>query len=112
MLESTTYPGTTEGVLRPRLETQDLMAGRDFFLAFSPERIDPANRTHELGQIPKVVGGVSPARLELVVAWDVVLILTAHDGCDWKRVVREGALVIDTRNATDELGPALNVIRL
>jgi UDP-N-acetyl-D-glucosamine dehydrogenase len=45
-------------------------------------------------------------------AWDVVLILTAHDGCDWKRVVRDGALVIDTRNATDDFGPAANVVRL
>ncbi len=307
VLESTTYPGTTEEVLRPRLEARDLIAGRDFFLAFSPERIDPANRTHALGQIPKVVGGVSPACLELastlyrrvvtevvpvssvgtaemvkvfentfravnialvnelaimcrrlgisvweviaaaatkpfgfmpfypgpglgghclpsdphylswklrlsgyeprfiafadeinrqmpgyvvqmvvdalndraqsvrgarilvlgvaykanvadtrdspaleiidalhrkgatvayhdphvpllelgqgvlhsvgwdaidLTAWDVVLILTAHDACDWKRVVREGAIVIDTRNATDELGPAANVVRL
>jgi UDP-N-acetyl-D-glucosamine dehydrogenase len=45
-------------------------------------------------------------------AWEVVLILTAHDGVDWKRVVREGALIIDTRNATDGIGPAANVIRL
>jgi UDP-N-acetyl-D-glucosamine dehydrogenase len=45
-------------------------------------------------------------------AWDVILILTAHDGCDWKRVVKEGALVIDTRNATDGIGPAANVVRL
>jgi UDP-N-acetyl-D-glucosamine dehydrogenase len=307
VLESTTYPGTTEEVLRPRLEARGLVAGQDFFLAFSPERIYPANRTHALGQIPKVVGGVSPACLELastlyrrvvtevvpvssvgtaemvkvfentfravnialvnelaimcrrlgisvweviaaaatkpfgfmpfypgpglgghclpsdphylswklrlsgyeprfiafadeinrqmpgyivqmvvdalndrarsvrgarilvlgvaykanvadtrdspaleiiealhrkgaavsyhdphvpllklghgglhsvpwdtidLTAWDVVLILTAHDGCDWKRVVREGALVIDTRNATDEPGTAANVVRL
>jgi UDP-N-acetyl-D-glucosamine dehydrogenase len=307
VLESTTYPGTTQEVLRPRLEAGGLVAGQDFFLAFSPERIDPANRTHQLGQIPKVVGGVTPACLELaatlyrrivsgvvpvstvdaaemvkvfentfravnialvnelaimcrrlgisvweviaaaatkpfgfmpfypgpglgghclpsdphylswklrlsgyeprfiafadeinrqmpgyvvqmvvdalndrarsvrgarililgvaykanvadirdspaleiinalhrkgavvayhdrhvplvkldhgtlesvrwddidLAAWDVILILTAHDGCDWKRVVREGALVIDTRNATDELGPAANVVRL
>jgi UDP-N-acetyl-D-glucosamine dehydrogenase len=45
-------------------------------------------------------------------AWDVILILTAHAGCDWKRVVREGTIVIDTRNATGELGTAANVIRL
>jgi UDP-N-acetyl-D-glucosamine dehydrogenase len=307
VLESTTYPGTTQEVLRPRLEAGGLVAGRDFFLAFSPERIDPGNRTHQLGRIPKVVGGVtttcreltatlyrrilsevvpvstvdtaemvkvfentfravnialvnelaimcrrlgisvweviaaaatkpfgfmpfypgpglgghclpsdphylswklrlsgyeprfiafadeinrqmpayvvqmvvdalndrersvrgarilvlgvaykanvadtrdSPA-LEIIealqqkgaavayhdhhvpvlklghavlhsvawdeidlAAWDVILILTAHDGCDWKRVVREGALIIDTRNATDGIGPGTNVVRL
>jgi UDP-N-acetyl-D-glucosamine dehydrogenase len=307
VLESTTYPGTTQEVLRPRLEAGGLRAGRDFFLAFSPERIDPANRSHDLRCIPKVVGGVTAAcrdlaallyrrivaevvpvstadtaemvkvfentfravnialvnelaimcrrlgisvweviaaaatkpfgfmpfypgpglgghclpsdphylswklrlsgyeprfiafadeinrqmpgyvvqmvvdalndrerslrgarilvlgvaykanvadtrdspALEIIdalarkgasvsyfdrhvpvlkldhavlssvawdevdlTAWDVILILTAHDGCDWKRVVREGALVIDTRNATDGIGPAANVVRL
>jgi UDP-N-acetyl-D-glucosamine dehydrogenase len=307
VLESTTYPGTTQEVLRPRLEAGGLVAGRDFFLAFSPERIDPANRSHDLRRIPKVVGGVTAAcrdlaallyrrivaevvpvstadtaemvkvfentfravnialvnelaimcrrlgisvweviaaaatkpfgfmpfypgpglgghclpsdphylswklrlsgyeprfitfadeinrqmpgyvvqmvvdalndrerslrgarilvlgvaykanvadtrdspALEIIdalarkgasvsyhdrhvpvlkldhavlssvawdeidlAAWDVILILTAHDGCDWKRVVREGALVIDTRNATDGIGPAANVVRL
>jgi UDP-N-acetyl-D-glucosamine dehydrogenase len=45
-------------------------------------------------------------------AWDVVLILTAHDGCDWKRIVREGAIVIDTRNATEGVEHSGNVIRL
>jgi len=68
VLESTTYPGTTEDVLRPRLEASGLVAGRDFFLAFSPERIDPGSRTHRLEDIPKVVGGVSPESLELVSA--------------------------------------------
>ncbi len=307
VLESTTYPGTTQEVLQSRLEAGGLAAGQDFFLAFSPERIDPASRTHQLARIPKVVGGVTPACLALAVtlyrrivsevvpvstvgtaemvkvfentfravnialanelaimcrrlgisvweviaaaatkpfgfmpfypgpglgghclpsdphylswklrlsgyeprfitfadeinrqmpgyvvqmvvdalndrersvrgarilvlgvaykanvadtrdspaleiiealhrkgaavayhdhhvpalkfghavlhsiawddidlaAWDVVLILTAHDGCDWKRIVREASLVIDTRNATDGIGPADNVIRL
>jgi len=57
VLESTTYPGTTQGVLRPRLERNGLVVGRDFFLAFSPERIDPGSRTHRLESIAKVVGG-------------------------------------------------------
>jgi UDP-N-acetyl-D-glucosamine dehydrogenase len=57
VLESTTYPGTTRDVLRPELEASGLVAGRDFFLAFSPEREDPGNPEHSAGNIPKVVGG-------------------------------------------------------
>ena len=62
VLESTTWPGTTEEVVRPVLEqASGLSAGRDFFLAFSPERIDPGNRTWTLHNTPKVVGGLTPA---------------------------------------------------
>ena len=57
VLESTTYPGTTRDVLRPELEVGGLAAGRDFFLAYSPEREDPGNPTHSAANIPKVVGG-------------------------------------------------------
>ena len=57
VLESTTYPGTTRDVLRPELEAGGLVAGRDFFLAYSPEREDPGNPTFSAGTIPKVVGG-------------------------------------------------------
>jgi UDP-N-acetyl-D-glucosamine dehydrogenase len=60
VLESTTYPGTTEEILRPRLESTGLKAGRDFFLAFSPERVDPGNVVHTTHNTPKIVGGVSP----------------------------------------------------
>lgn len=59
VLESTSYPGTTEEVLRPLLETSGLVAGRDFLLAFSPERIDPGNEQYAFTDIPKVVGGVN-----------------------------------------------------
>jgi UDP-N-acetyl-D-glucosamine dehydrogenase len=65
VLESTTYPGTTEEVLLPRFTARGLRVGEDFFLAFSPERIDPGNRRYDLRAIPKVVGGVSPRCLEL-----------------------------------------------
>jgi UDP-N-acetyl-D-glucosamine dehydrogenase len=65
ILESTTYPGTTTEVLLPRFEARGLAVGRDFFLAFSPERIDPGNRRWTLRQIPKVVGGVTAACREL-----------------------------------------------
>jgi UDP-N-acetyl-D-glucosamine dehydrogenase len=68
VLESTTYPGTTQEVLLPRFEARGLAAGEDFFLAFSPERIDPGNTTWTLRDIPKVVGGLTPACRELVAA--------------------------------------------
>jgi UDP-N-acetyl-D-glucosamine dehydrogenase len=58
VLESTTYPGTTDDVMRPILERSGLKAGDDFYLAFSPERIDPGNRTFGIDNTPKVVGGI------------------------------------------------------
>ena len=64
-LESTTYPGTTQEILAPRLEAKGVAVGRDIFLAFSPERIDPGNRRFTLRDIPKVVGGVTEACREL-----------------------------------------------
>jgi UDP-N-acetyl-D-glucosamine dehydrogenase len=67
VLESTTYPGTTEELLLPRFAARGLQAGRDFFLAFSPERIDPGNTRFRVRDIPKVVGGVSPTCTELTV---------------------------------------------
>jgi UDP-N-acetyl-D-glucosamine dehydrogenase len=68
VLESTTYPGTTDDVLRPILEATGLRAGEDFYLAFSPEREDPGNKTFSTRSIPKVVGGVDAASRELAVA--------------------------------------------
>ena len=65
VLESTTYPGTTEELLRPMFEARGARVGEDFFLAFSPERIDPANRAFTLHEIPKVVGGVTAACTEM-----------------------------------------------
>jgi UDP-N-acetyl-D-glucosamine dehydrogenase len=62
VLESTTYPGTTEDVVRPILESESgLVAGQDFHLAFSPERVDPGNPTYGITNTPKVVGGLTPA---------------------------------------------------
>lgn len=61
VLESTTYPGTTEEVMRPRLEQGGLKVGKDFFLAFSPERVDPGNTTYTTHNTPKVVGGTTRA---------------------------------------------------
>jgi UDP-N-acetyl-D-glucosamine dehydrogenase len=65
ILESTTYPGTTDEVVQPALEQGGLKAGKDFYLAFSPERVDPGNATHTTKTIPKVVGGVNDISTEL-----------------------------------------------
>jgi UDP-N-acetyl-D-glucosamine dehydrogenase len=64
ILESTTYPGTTDEVALPMLEARGLKADRDFFLAFSPERVDPGNKTYTTRNIPKIVGGCGPASTE------------------------------------------------
>ncbi len=61
ILESTTYPGTTREILQPALESTGLRVGEDFFLAFSPERVDPGNPTWQTRNTPKVVGGITPA---------------------------------------------------
>ncbi|PYM73515.1 MAG: UDP-N-acetyl-D-glucosamine dehydrogenase [Candidatus Rokuibacteriota bacterium] len=68
VLESTTYPGTTEEVLLPRFAAAGLTVGHEFFLAFSPERIDPGNRRFGLTNIPKVVGGVTASCMALASA--------------------------------------------
>src|SRR5690606_13802353 len=60
ILESTTYPGTTEELLLPEFEKSGLRAGQDFFLAFSPERVDPGNAQFNTKNTPKIVGGCTP----------------------------------------------------
>jgi len=64
-LESTTYPGTTEELLQSRFEEKGLLAGKDFFLVFSPEREDPGRKDFSTSTIPKVVGGTTPACLKV-----------------------------------------------
>jgi len=61
ILESTTYPGTTEEEMLPLLQNRGLRAGKDFFLAFSPEREDPGNKNFSTAMVPKVVGGLTPS---------------------------------------------------
>jgi len=68
ILESTTYPGTTDEVVQPMLEAKGLTADVDFFLAFSPERVDPGNQQFNTKNIPKIVGGVGPASTEAAAA--------------------------------------------
>jgi UDP-N-acetyl-D-glucosamine dehydrogenase len=67
VLESTTYPGTTRELVLPILERSGLQVGKDFFLAFSPERVDPGNKTYTTKNIPKVIGGITPRCTELAV---------------------------------------------
>jgi UDP-N-acetyl-D-glucosamine dehydrogenase len=78
VLESTTYPGTTEEMIKPELERSGLKVGREIFLAFSPERIDPGNAGHKVTQIPKVVGGMTPRCNELTRALYGTIIKHVH----------------------------------
>jgi len=59
ILESTTYPGTTEELIKPRLEERGFKVGKDIYLAFSPERVDPGNKKYRVNNIPKIVGGIT-----------------------------------------------------
>jgi UDP-N-acetyl-D-glucosamine dehydrogenase len=65
VLESTTYPGTTEELIQPTLEESGLKVGEDFFLAFSPERVDPGNEKWNTRNTPKIIGGTTPACLDV-----------------------------------------------
>ena len=69
VLESTTYPGTTREMILPKLEESGMQVGRDFFLAFSPERVDPGRTDWTTTNTPKVLGGITPACLEVSKAW-------------------------------------------
>lgn len=69
ILESTTYPGTTDELLFGILETSGLKAGFDFYLGFSPERIDPGNQTHRLRSLPKILGGINEKSTQLMEAF-------------------------------------------
>ena len=79
VLESTTYPGTTEELLKPILETSGLKCGKDFFLAFSPERVDPGNLIYKTKNTPKVVGGITPECTDVAVTlYESILEASIH----------------------------------
>ena len=69
ILESTTYPGTTRDILLPELESSGFVVGKDFFLAFSPERVDPGNTTYRTRNTPKVVAGITTDCLRVAMAY-------------------------------------------
>src|SRR4029077_1941601 len=78
VLESTTYPGTTDEVLLPMLEETGLKLDSDFFLAFSPERVDPGNPQFQTHNIPKVVGGVTSMSTEIAAALYQTIVERVH----------------------------------
>lgn len=79
VLESTTYPGTTEELLKPILESSGLKCGKDFFLAFSPERVDPGNLIYKTKNTPKVVGGVTDECTEVAsILYESILEASIH----------------------------------
>jgi UDP-N-acetyl-D-glucosamine dehydrogenase len=78
VLESTTYPGTTDEVLLPMLEETGFVLDKDFYLAFSPERVDPGNKQFQTNNIPKVVGGVSAASTEVAAALYQTIVEQVH----------------------------------
>ncbi len=78
VLESTTYPGTTDEVLLPMLKETGLALDKDFFLAFSPERVDPGNKQFQTHNIPKVVGGVSPLSTDIAAALYQTIVSEVH----------------------------------
>jgi UDP-N-acetyl-D-glucosamine dehydrogenase len=84
VLESTTYPGTTRDVVRPILEARGWRVGKDFFLAFSPEREDPSNPTYSTKNIPKLVGGVDTPSLERArrLYSDVIDLVVPVESCE------------------------------
>jgi UDP-N-acetyl-D-glucosamine dehydrogenase len=69
VLESTTYPGTTRDLILPKLQKSNLEIGKDFFLAFSPERVDPSRTDWTTKNTPKVIGGITPACLDVSQTW-------------------------------------------
>ena len=79
VLESTTYPGTTEELLKPILEKSGLKCGVDFYLAFSPERVDPGNLIYKTKNTPKVVGGITPECTDIAAAmYEAILEAPIH----------------------------------
>lgn len=101
ILESTTYPGTTDELVRGILERGGLVAGRDFFLAYSPEREDPGNRSFSTTTIPKLVGGVDPVSGDLAESLYATVI---------EKVVRvRDARVAEAAKLTENVFRAINI---
>lgn len=84
VLESTTYPGTTEELILPILEKSGLKAGEDFYLAFSPERVDPGNEKFNINNTPKIVGGVTPNCTEMAFQLYSCIVNSVHKASSTK----------------------------
>jgi UDP-N-acetyl-D-glucosamine dehydrogenase len=115
VLESTTYPGTTRERLLPLLEESGLAAGRDFHLAFSPERVDPGRTDHTLRDTPKVVGGLTPACAEAArvlyeIVCDEVVLVSSPEVAELSKLLENVfrsvniALVNELAMLTDRMG--------
>ncbi|MGQ0537608.1 MAG: nucleotide sugar dehydrogenase [Gemmatimonadaceae bacterium] len=115
VLESTTYPGTTREVLQPRLEERGLTVGRDVFLAFSPERVDPGNPVWNTKNTPKVVGGVTQSCTQVATALysaciDTVISVTSTESAELVKLLENTfravniAMVNEMAIVCDKLG--------
>jgi UDP-N-acetyl-D-glucosamine dehydrogenase len=78
ILESTTYPGTTDELVRPLLEKSGKIAGKDFYLAYAPERIDPGNKDHAFTEVSKIVGGIDKRSTELAAIFYLTFLRKVH----------------------------------
>lgn len=99
VLESTTYPGSTEEIIQPRIESTGLTVGKDLYLAFSPERVDPGNPGYKTANTPKIVGGVTPE-------------CTAHAKALYEQVITAGVFTVSSPRAAEMTKLLENVFRI
>ncbi len=115
VLESTTYPGTTRELMQPMLELRGLKVGKDFFLCFSPERVDPGNEKWQTRNTPKVIGGITPTCLEVALALygrviDTMVPVSSPEAAEMSKLLENTfrainiALVNEMAQASDRLG--------
>ena len=115
VLESTTYPGTTRELMQPLLEASGLRVGEDFFLCFSPERVDPGNERWKTRNTPRVIGGITPTCLEVAVAlygrvMDTIVPVSSPEAAELTKLLENTfrsiniALVNEMAQASDRLG--------
>src|SRR5918998_1220326 len=110
ILESTTYPGTTDEVLLPMFEEADLKLDRDFLLAFSPERVDPGNPQFKTDNIPKVVGGCTDDSTEVAAALYGQIVKDVHPVTSAR--VAEAAKLLENTFRAVNIGMANEMARL
>ncbi len=115
ILESTTYPGTTRELMLPALESTGLQVGKDFFLSFSPERVDPGNAVYGTRNTPKVVGGITPDCLKVTLAlyqpaMDTLVPVSSPEAAELTKILENTfrsvniGLVNETAIVCDKLG--------